>query len=263
MTIHFYHEKLHVYHRAVAFASWSDDLVKSITRRASAKDHLQRAAISVPVNIAEGNAKTSLKECTNYIEVAIGSALECAACTDVLAAKELIDDEQGIDGKEQLHAIVSMLHGLKRSKADIVAEEPSRYGDAGEANRPCFDHERLEVYHNALGLVSWCSRVEEKTELGAHIADMIDRSSTGIVLNIAEGNARFSLKDRGRFLDMAITASFKCAAVLDVVSARSSGTTAVQEGKALLAEIARMLYGLKRSVASRSGTDDEGRWGSE
>ena len=65
--------------------------------------------------------------------MARGSALECAACQDVLVAKKrLVCAEQG---KEMVLPIVSMLVGLIRStSSDRVHEEPVE--DAADNRRP-------------------------------------------------------------------------------------------------------------------------------
>jgi hypothetical protein len=56
-----------------------------------------------------------------------GSALECAACLDVLVAKELLDEKRISLGKEQLVEIVSMLMGLISSLASRLGKEPGAY----------------------------------------------------------------------------------------------------------------------------------------
>jgi hypothetical protein len=47
--------------------------------------------------------------------MARGSALECAACLDVLLAKTMIEESVAMEGKGMLIEIVSMLVGLIRS----------------------------------------------------------------------------------------------------------------------------------------------------
>ena len=44
----------------------------------------------IPLNIAEGNGKFSTIDRARFLEIARGSALECAACLDVLAVRKLV-----------------------------------------------------------------------------------------------------------------------------------------------------------------------------
>ena len=52
-----------------------------------------------------------------FFDIARGSALECAACLDVLIAKKLIESEEVQIGKSRLLEIVSMLVGLIRANS--------------------------------------------------------------------------------------------------------------------------------------------------
>lgn len=83
------HERLDVYQEAIAFCDWVGDLLSEVTVKASAKDQLDRASTSIPLNIAEGNGKFSNSDRAGFLEIARGSALECAACIDVLAVRRL------------------------------------------------------------------------------------------------------------------------------------------------------------------------------
>ena len=53
MKAHFDHEKLNVYQASISFNEWVGELLSSIEAKAAAKDHLDRAATSIPLNIAE------------------------------------------------------------------------------------------------------------------------------------------------------------------------------------------------------------------
>ncbi len=55
-----------------------------IKSKVSARDHLARASVGVPLNIAEASGKRSMNERRQFIDNAYGSSLECAACLDVL-----------------------------------------------------------------------------------------------------------------------------------------------------------------------------------
>jgi four helix bundle protein len=131
MKTYFDHERLDVYQEAIAFGGWVGDLLSEVTVKAAAKDQLDRASTSIPLNIAEGNGKFSSADRARFLEIARGSALECAACVDVLAVRKLIAAERIIPAKEQLVRIVNMLMGmLKRfsGRADLLGEEVGIYG---------------------------------------------------------------------------------------------------------------------------------------
>ena len=69
-----------------------------------------------------------------------------------------------------------------------------------------FDHEKLDVYREAITFVGWLSGIFENTPRIGDVKDQLDRASTSIVLNIAEGNGKYNSKDRCRFFDIAHTA---------------------------------------------------------
>src|SRR3954469_21257151 len=131
MKTYFDHEKLDVYREAIAFCAWTGELLNAISAKTAAKDQLDRASTSVPLNIAEGNGKFSAKDRARYLEMERGSALECAACLDVLVARKLATGERVADAKAQLVSIVRMTIGLLKrfsERADVLEEESGFYG---------------------------------------------------------------------------------------------------------------------------------------
>jgi four helix bundle protein len=113
----FDHEKLNVYQESIRFVAWTDDLLESIPKSIAAHNQLDRASTSVPLNIAEGNGKFTPADRCKFFDIARGSALECAACLDVLIAKKKIEQSKANEGKESLVEIVSMLVGLIRANS--------------------------------------------------------------------------------------------------------------------------------------------------
>jgi four helix bundle protein len=111
---YFDHEKLAVYQEAIAFVAWLGPLLEGLARAGEIKDQLDRASSSIPLNIAEGNGKYSMKDRCRSFDIATGSALECAAGLDVLVAKGKLTAEQIEPGKERLRRIVKMLIGLNK-----------------------------------------------------------------------------------------------------------------------------------------------------
>src|ERR1700756_3225894 len=130
MKIYFDHEKLDVYQEAIAFCGWVGELLAAMSAKVAAKDQLDRASTSIPLNIAEGNGKFSAKDRARFFEMARGSALECAACLDVLLVRKLATEEQADTAKERLERIVQMLIGLLRKfseRAHVLREEEPAY----------------------------------------------------------------------------------------------------------------------------------------
>ena len=109
-----------------------------IPAKAAAKDQFDRASTSLPLNIAEGNGKFSDADRSRFLEIARGSALECAACLDLLVVRKLVAIERIIPAKGRLVRIVNMLMGmLKRfsGRAEFLREEEGTYPNE-------YDHEQ-------------------------------------------------------------------------------------------------------------------------
>src|SRR5260370_33181475 len=87
-----------------------------------------------------------------------------------------------------------------------------------------FDHEKLEVYREAIAFVAWLSGILEGAVRVGEVKDQLDRASTSIPLNSAEGNGKYALKDRCRFFDIAHGSALECAAGLDVLVAKTKLT---------------------------------------
>lgn len=117
-------------------------------------------------------------------------------------------------------------------------------------NRIFFDHERLNVYQDSIAFVAWLSPILESLARVGDVKDQLDRASTSMPFNIAEGNGRFSLKDRCRFFDIANGSALECAAGLDILVAKGKLTIdQIDPGKEKLARIVKMIIGLlKRNV---------------
>ena len=121
----FGHEKLDVYRISIEYVSWvythCDKL--SGTQR-HARDQLLRASQSIPLNIAEGNGKSTKGDRRRYFEIARGSALECAAIQDMLEVRKAITSEENQSGKALLDRIVAMLTRLGgRGFANSVSDK--------------------------------------------------------------------------------------------------------------------------------------------
>src|SRR5262245_44383472 len=96
----FDHEKLRVYQHAISFIVWCEPLFDKLPKALSVVGQLDRAATSMPLDIAEGNGKFTAADRCKYFHIARGSALECAACLDVLVAKRRLCPEEVLSGKQ-------------------------------------------------------------------------------------------------------------------------------------------------------------------
>jgi four helix bundle protein len=131
---YFDHERLIVYKKAIEFVAWIAELLVDVPKSLSVWDQLDRASTSIPLNIAEGTGKFTIRDKCKYYDSARGSALECAACLDVLVSKRVITLERAVPAKELLGPIVAMLVGLVNSTAPTrVQEESPEYGSGGES----------------------------------------------------------------------------------------------------------------------------------
>ncbi len=89
-TTYFDHEKLHAYQYSILFVGLCEELLGKIPKKFSVHDQLDRASTSIALNIAEGNGRFHIKDRCRYLDFARSSALECAACLDVLVAKRCL-----------------------------------------------------------------------------------------------------------------------------------------------------------------------------
>ena len=121
-----------------------------------------------------------------------------------------------------------------------------------------FDHEKLNVYQRSLQFVIWVTEILDRVppKLVAH--NPLDRTSTSIPLNIAEGNGRYSNSARCRFFDIARGSVLECAAALDVLVAKKVlSEKDIELGKTQLVGIVNMLVGLIRSNSASRLHEDE------
>jgi len=111
----FDHEKMDVYQVAVEFAARANEIVEQLPRgRGYLGDQLQRAALSIVLNIAEGAGKFSPADKNTFYIRARGSATESAAVLDVCKRLKLAPSVDS--DKAMLERITSMLTKLIKSR---------------------------------------------------------------------------------------------------------------------------------------------------
>ena len=108
-------EKLDVYKCAISFLEQAALLMERLPRgSAYLTDQLRRAALSIPLNIAEATGKNSAPDKARFYAIARGSALEAAAFINCCASLKLADPALLTDCRALLVRIVQMLSKLSR-----------------------------------------------------------------------------------------------------------------------------------------------------
>lgn len=246
----FGHEKLKVYQKGLGFAAIRSTLLDGLSRRVAACDHLDRAAESILVNIAHASSSWTPKNRIVYLGHANGSALECAACLDVLVAKSLLGPDDVRSAKELLAEIVSILITMRKVTGNRVGEDHAEYRTR-KGN--LFNHEDLDVYQAGIQLVTWLESMSRELVCSADLLSKLDKATTAIVLNIAEGNGRFTGTDQAKFFGIAYKSTVQSASLVDLATAKGlSDASRVDQGRELLRRIAAMLTSLAKVAAHDS-----------
>jgi four helix bundle protein len=125
------------------------------------------------------------------------------------------------------------------------------------------DHEKLRVYQEAIKFVVWAEELSVRIGKKYSVLDHLDRASTSIALNIAEGNGKFTASDRCKFFDIARGSALESAGCLDVLVAKGViPLDDVRAGKEMLHGIVSMIVGLIKSNSSRVH-EGESKYGRE
>jgi four helix bundle protein len=109
----FLFEKLEVYQKALAFAEQVSNLTGTFPRGCwYLADQLNRASLSISLNIAEGNGRWSDADRRNFFSVARGSVHECVPLIELCRRRELLEEAVCIELKDALVIVAKMLSGL-------------------------------------------------------------------------------------------------------------------------------------------------------
>ena len=109
----FMFENLDVYQKALDFADKITSLTEQFPRGYYfLADQLNRAALSIATNIAEGNGRFTKNDRKNFFIVARGSAQECIPLLEPARRKQLIPESTVINLRNQLEIIAKMISGL-------------------------------------------------------------------------------------------------------------------------------------------------------
>ena len=109
-------EKLVVYQKAIDVIDKIYSLTKKYPRNEifGLTSQLQRAAVSIALNIAEGSAR-SKKDFGRFIDMARGSIFECVAILQISLKQNYISQSELENIRSDLVEISKMLSGLKNT----------------------------------------------------------------------------------------------------------------------------------------------------
>src|SRR5690606_36534234 len=102
----FMFENLQVYQKAVDLADYVASLSEGFPRGYYfVVEQLNRAALSIAANLAEGNDRFTKADRRNFFIIARGSAQECVPLLEVAHRRGIIDDTQHQHARNALEAI--------------------------------------------------------------------------------------------------------------------------------------------------------------
>ena len=115
-------EKLEVWKRACRLAvEVCQTLAKS--KQYALKDQMQRAAVSIPSNIAEGAERDSKPDNIRFLRIAKGSAAELRTQCYIALKLELLTRDDAEKFVQETKEISAMLQGLIRSLSPKLKTE--------------------------------------------------------------------------------------------------------------------------------------------
>jgi four helix bundle protein len=115
-----------------------------------------------------------------------------------------------------------------------------------------FDHEKLVAYQKAIEFVKWVNKIIITIKYKNPTIDQFERAADSIALNIAEGNGKYSGKDRCRFFDIAKGSCLESAACLDILFVKELiNNETLIDGRERIKEIISLLMGLIKRNSNR------------
>ena len=114
-----------------------------------------------------------------------------------------------------------------------------------------FDHEKLDVYRIAIEFVVWSESLLESCRGKASSAKQhLEEASSSIPNNIAEGNGKWSKRDRKRFFEIARGSALECASCLDILVARQRvDRNQIAAGKEKLHSVVNLLTRMIKNLS--------------
>jgi four helix bundle protein len=109
----FMFENLQVYQKAVDLADQVAGMTEKFPRGYYfLVDQLNRAALSIATNLAEGNGRFTKADRRNFFTVARGSTQECVPLLEVARRRGFVNEARHAELRAELEVIAKMISGL-------------------------------------------------------------------------------------------------------------------------------------------------------
>lgn len=113
-----------------------------------------------------------------------------------------------------------------------------------------FSYENLEVYKKAFLVNQHIHRLlKQNSTILSYAKNQLGRASLSIMLNIAEGSAKFSKRDRKNFYVIARGSTFECSSLVSFLCAEQEINVEMKEElHSLYEQISRMLFAMIKNL---------------
>ena len=114
-------EKLSVYKKSLILLEEIEEMSKTLKGKIEFEyiDQLKRAALSIPLNIAEANGRWHKNDRKQFYYISRGSTFECVPLIQIIHRKKLISERKYEELYEELEEIAKMLSGLIKSTEEL------------------------------------------------------------------------------------------------------------------------------------------------
>ncbi len=114
-----------------------------------------------------------------------------------------------------------------------------------------FKFNDLTVYQKAKSFAIEIQKLRQRLKLDYSASDQLSRATMSIMLNIAEGSARFTRADQRRFYIISRGSVFECFSILDYMQEVSILEQSLRDKLTSdLEEISRILYSMIKKLES-------------
>ncbi len=113
-----------------------------------------------------------------------------------------------------------------------------------------FPYQKLEVYKKSFLLNKTVYHlIKNNSTIPSYVRNQLGRASLSIVLNVAEGSAKLTKKDRKSFFVIARGSTFECAAIIDIIHSENEVSLELKnELDTGFEEISKMLYTMIKNL---------------